>query len=179
MNARGLEHQFLCTDLVKGHFDQRVPSHRGDGEDHSVAEGLMVDHVAGVELQQRRGSLCGTRRRRGRLFRAAARRASAVADAAAIAVAVTGAIASALAIAARIAAAALTISAVVGKGRVVLSESKVRHSRCGLAQPVGLRVRDLLQKSRWRVGCRAAEEQTLARVGQRQLFLRPRHGDVA
>ena len=55
----------------------------------------------------------------------------------------------------------------------------MRHSRCGLAQPVGLRVRDLLQKSRWRVGCGAAEEQTLARVGQRQLFLRPRHGDVA
>lgn len=55
MYPRCFQHQFFGADRIKRHLDERIAAHGYDGDDHSIAEGLVVDLIARGELQQRRG----------------------------------------------------------------------------------------------------------------------------
>ena len=55
MYPRRFQHQLFGANGIKRHLKQRIAAHRGDGDDQSVTERLVVDLVAGGKLKQRRG----------------------------------------------------------------------------------------------------------------------------
>ena len=55
MYPRRFQHQLFGANGIKRHLKQRIAAHRGDGDDQSVTERLVVDVVAGGKLKQRRG----------------------------------------------------------------------------------------------------------------------------
>ena len=54
MYPRRFQHQLFGANGIKRHLKQRIAAHRGDGDDQSVTERLVVDLVAGGKLKQRR-----------------------------------------------------------------------------------------------------------------------------
>ena len=56
MYPRRFQHQFFGADRIKRHLDERIAAHGYNGDDHTVAERLVVDLIAGSKLQQRRAT---------------------------------------------------------------------------------------------------------------------------
>ena len=129
MYPRCFQHQFFGANGIKRHLKQRIAAHRGDGDDQSVTERLVVDLIAGSKLQQRRGG--------GRLLRCEFLRRlrfwSSLHDAV-------------------VARRALTVATVAAR-RIRASLVKARVAKAGralrlTADPVGILRRNLLQKTR-------------------------------